>query len=686
MKDLAHVIRKGRIMAISCLLTAAVSLPAASVHAGQINRPDSGWPKQQPHTGSAQTQEAEEFADRFFEQEKVAGQLAGAVVVLVKDNKILLQKGYGFADVAAQTPMSADTSVFRVASISKLFTATSVMQLAEQGEVDLHRDINDYLGGMIIPNQTGKALTMEHLLTHTSGFDYTDSVGGAGSDIPNAQFIREHMPTVVRVPGEAYRYDNYAYNLQGYIVERLSGKPFGDYVQERIFRPLGMESSSFRLTPELRKHLVTPYTAALAPIPEYPSTPAEAPDGGMFSTGADMAKFMLAQLNGGQAEGGGILTPGSIDSMQSIHHQIHADVPGSGYGFESFYQEHYNGQRVIGKGGDLPGYHSWMWLLPEQKAGGFVIFNRDGADLRGAFFKAFMDHYYPAAPEALPTGASSPSELESLSGMYQDLRLPFWIIQVSTDDRGQLIITDPYGRHVLREKEPLLFVDEDGNKAAFQINSNGSQYASYRKMDSWFKEVPNAEGFEDVGSGHPYASWINEASQLGLIVGKEGKLSPETAMTRAEFVASLMQLTGLPPSSSPAGLFEAQSNSSQDNPSVEGYARRAVEVGFVQGREGTEDYALDAAITRQEAAVFMWRAAMMAGVPVSPAPAADELSGEIDDWALDAVKYVVKSRMFGPDVLHLQNGLIDYRSREPMLRQEAMALLVEFCKKISLTQ
>lgn len=667
-------------MHIRTIVYRKVLLPVLSslLIASLVPQPTASASALQQTTGGTDAKEAEAFADQFFNQPQIKKQLAGAAVVLVKKNQVLLEKGYGYADISSKKPIDPEKTVFRVASISKLFTATAVMQLAEQGTIDLHAGLQTYLGDLNIVNKTNKTLTMEHLLTHTSGFDYTDSAGGSAKEIPNRQFIKENVPTIVREPGEAYRYDNYAFNLQGYIVERMTGVPFTQYVQEHIFKPLGMGSSSFKLTPGLRKDLAVPYTAQKDPIPEYPSRPAESPDGGMFSTGRDMAQFMIAQLNGGQLAGARILSGDSVKDMQQIHHQIHPQVPGTGYGFESFYQNSYNGQRVIGKGGDLPGYHSWMWLMPEQNAGGFVIFNSDGPDLRAEFFKAFMDHYYPGSPTTASTPGTSQAELGQLTGIYQDLRLPFWILQVSATDDGKLKIKDPYGSHILREIAPLLFEDELGNKAAFKVNSNGTQYAFYNKMDSWAKKAPEPHGYTDVGNEHPYASWIHEAGQLGVLASDgENAFHPDQEMTRAEFISGLMHLTGVAPSQNTPLTSEPQEKK------YLGYVQKAIELGLVQGRGPEQSFAVTADITRQEAAVLMWRAAMIAGVNMTQSSGI-KLAGDTAPWAVDAVKYIVNNGMYGPEIALNSAGALNYRSTEPLLRQEAAALLSLFCNRLSL--
>jgi CubicO group peptidase (beta-lactamase class C family) len=173
------------------------------------------------------------------------GNLAGLVVSVVKDGEVLLEKGYGHADIAAGVAMDPQRTVVRVASVSKTFTATAVMQLVEQGKLDLDRDINDYLD-FGIPSTFDKPITLRHLLTHTAGFEEPPYIR---YDPPRS--LRDHMlrvPDRIYPPGETPAYSNYGLNLAGYIVARVAGEPFADYVEKHVLGALGMQHSSFRMT------------------------------------------------------------------------------------------------------------------------------------------------------------------------------------------------------------------------------------------------------------------------------------------------------------------------------------------------------------------------------------------------------------------------------------------------------
>ncbi len=188
------------------------------------------------------------FLDGILPQQLAREDVAGVVVSVVKDGKVLFAKGYGYSDVEKKVPVSPDTTLFRPGSISKLFTWTSVMQLVEQGKLDLDRDINDYLD-FKIPATYPKPITLRNVMTHTPGFEETVQelfVGDAKDLKPLGPYLKEHLPERIFPPGTTPAYSNYATAMAGYIVQRVSGQDYFDYIDEHILKPLGMTHSTFR--------------------------------------------------------------------------------------------------------------------------------------------------------------------------------------------------------------------------------------------------------------------------------------------------------------------------------------------------------------------------------------------------------------------------------------------------------
>ena len=186
----------------------------------------------------------EAFLDGFMPAQLEREDIAGAVIAVVKNGQVLFAKGYGYSDMSKRTPVTTDATLFRIGSISKLFVWTSVMQLVEQGKLDLNRDVNDYLD-FKIPPAYGKPITLRNLLTHTPGFEdvWNDMfVRDAHHMYPLGQYLKNHVPVRIFPPGSVPAYSNYGATLAGYIVQRVSGEPFEKYAAENIFAASGDEA------------------------------------------------------------------------------------------------------------------------------------------------------------------------------------------------------------------------------------------------------------------------------------------------------------------------------------------------------------------------------------------------------------------------------------------------------------
>lgn len=182
------------------------------------------------------------FFDGFVPLQIEQANIAGAVIAVVKDGTLVFAKGYGFADKAKKIPISPEKTLFRAGSISKLFIWKAVMQQVEQGKLDLDRDVNDYLD-FKIPPIFDKPITLRDIMTHIAGFEESikDLIVNSSEELqPLSQYLQSHMPSRVFSPGSVPAYSNYATTMAAYIVERVSGQNFNDYVEEHIFKPLDM--------------------------------------------------------------------------------------------------------------------------------------------------------------------------------------------------------------------------------------------------------------------------------------------------------------------------------------------------------------------------------------------------------------------------------------------------------------
>lgn len=419
------------------------------------------------------------WLDGYFPAALKQGKIAGAQVVVVKDGQVLFKKGYGYADVAAKTPMDPDRSLMRIGSTSKLFTWTAVMQLVEQGKIDLNADVNRYLDFKITP-KSGRAITMNDLMRHRGGFE--EGLKDVLETDPkrlktNEAYLKENQRPMLFPAGEVPAYSNYGTSLAGYIVQRVSGEPFDDYIDRHILAPLKMEHTTFRqpLPAKLAGDASKGYTQSDV-APNAFELITTAPAGSVSATASDMAHFMIAHLQGGRFGEGQILRPETAALMHSPAVQPPAGFDSMAHGF---FHGHRNGQLTIGHGGDTVVFHTDMNLLPEKGVGIFVSFNSRGENgavygARSRLFDLFMDRYFPAAEAKDPPAiAGAAGHAQAIAGRYESSRRVesgfialFYLIQqeqVVANADGTISLGSVEGK-TFREIEPNLWREVGGTR------------------------------------------------------------------------------------------------------------------------------------------------------------------------------------------------------------------------------
>ncbi len=444
--------------------------------------------------------------------------LPSASVSVVRDGRTILLKSYGFADFKAQRRATPDATLYRQASISKLFTWLMVVQQVEAGRLDLDKDVNAYLD-FRIPNAFGKPVTLRHLMTHTAGFD--ERYRGVFDALPPPELgklLRENIPARIYPPGQTLAYSNYGAALAGYIAERAAGKPLLTLIQERILTPLGMRHSSFvqPLPPGLAPLVASGYAPGSREALdfEYVGTPGA---GGLSSTAADMTRFMTMLLNGGSLDGVQVVRPETLAAMLRITRPLGPGLPaGIGLGFIGGTRD---GVRYMGHGGNLTGSATLLQLLPDARLGIYMAFNGQGnggaaghvrRDLIPALITRFAGGV--AAPvKAVPTAQSTAAEVagayvtarRSHFGLFAfpDLIDPTIVaadtdgaITVSTAKRsdGSLLRWVPVARDRFAEAEsgsPLVF--ERGADGAVRGMAGELVYpvAEYDRVPGWLASV-----------------------------------------------------------------------------------------------------------------------------------------------------------------------------------------------------
>jgi CubicO group peptidase (beta-lactamase class C family) len=435
-------------------------------------------------------QDLEAFLDGIVPLQLERDDIAGATISVVKDGKLLFAKGYGYADYENKKPVSAEETLFRPGSVSKLFTWTAVMQLVEQGKLDLDRNVNDYLD-FKIPDAFGQPITLKNLLTHTPGFEEQIkdlfTLGNVSPDL--GAYLKTHIPRRIYPPGTVPAYSNYGTALAGYIVERVSGLPFNEYIEENIFKPLGMTHSTFRqpLPPNLAPLMSNGYQLA-SDEPKPFEVVVPFPAGSLSSSGADMARFMMAHLQDGQLGDARILRPETARLMHSRQFGLDQAANAMAYGF---YEESRYGHRIIGHGGDTVYFHSDLHLIPDAGVGFFVSHNSAGRGQplpRTTIWQMFLDRYFPPTSPPEPILASAKEDANAVTGTYMLSRRSessflkaasligeFTVSRVEDGIIEVAQLTNPNGKPKRwRVVAPMTFLEENGpDKLVFKPDQNG---------------------------------------------------------------------------------------------------------------------------------------------------------------------------------------------------------------------
>jgi CubicO group peptidase (beta-lactamase class C family) len=411
------------------------------------------------------------------------GDIAGAVVAVVKDGQILTERGFGYSDVEKRTPVDPKLTLFRPGSVSKLFTWTAVMQQVEQSRIDLDADVNQYLD-FKIPARDGKPVTMRQLMQHVAGFEeQSKSLMSEDPKSPGFEtLLKQWVPERIFAAGSTPAYSNYGASLAGYIVQRVSGESFDDYIEKHIFVPLNMKNSTFRqpLPANLEPLMSKGYPAASEPAKPFEII-RPAPAGAMSLPGEDMAHFMIAHLQNGEYHGNRIL---KAETAEMMHNSPLTLLPPLDRVELGFFESNINGREVIAHWGDTHYFHTSLHLFLKEGVGFYVSFNSSGNagashGLRRALFEDFANRYFPTA-EITATAVDTKTSREHaamLAGQWGSSRRSqstflaatgfFDQVNVGVDSKGELSVSfdELYGkpRHWI-ETAPFQWQDRDGHE------------------------------------------------------------------------------------------------------------------------------------------------------------------------------------------------------------------------------
>jgi len=480
------------------------------------------------------------------------GDIAGAVVAVVKDGQIVTERGFGYSDVAKRAPVDPKLTLFRPGSVSKLFTWTAVMQQVEQGKIDLDADVNQYLD-FKIPARDGKPVTMRELMQHVAGFE--EQAKGIMTDDPKSPgfeaLLKQWVPERVFAAGSTPAYSNYGASLAGYIVQRVSGESFDDYLDKHIFAPLDMKHSTFRqpLPANLEPLMSQCYSLASEPPKKFEII-GPAPAGSLSSPGEDMAHFMIAHLQNGEYHGNRIL---KAETAEMMHNSPLTILPPLNRMELGFFETNVNGREVIAHLGDTQCFHTSLHLFLKEGVGFYVSFNTPGkagavGGLRGALFNDFADRYFPAAETAATAvdAKTSTAHAALLKGHWVNSRGSqssflaavglFGQTKAGVDAKGELSV--PFNglngkpRHWV-ETAPFVWRDQAGHERLAAKVVDGKAVRFSIDGISPFMVMDRVQWYAD-------AAWLVPALYCAMaVLLLTAVFWPITAIVRRRFAASL---------------------------------------------------------------------------------------------------------------------------------------------------
>ena len=398
-----------------------------------------------------------------------SGAVAGIAVAVVKGRDTLLMKGYGFADIENQLPVTPAT-VFRIGSLTKQFTSAAVMQLVEQHIVGLDDNMNKYIPGF--PTH-GRTIPVRYLLNHTSGIpSYTD-IGAAFGRVSREDLTPDALITIVAndslqyEPGTQFYYNNTGYFMLGMVLEKATSKKYGDYLESTLFKSAGLTQTYYCDARRLIPHRAQGYDRAAAGLvnTEFMSMQLPFAAGSLCSTVGDLVSW-TQQLSSGR-----VVSEASYREMTTPVILATSRPMTYGYGLTS---DTVGGRRVISHGGGINGFISFLTYVPQDSLIVAVLSNTSPAPssaIADAILRAVLGMPSAPAPVALKDLPLGAAERARYVGEYALTKPDGSRLAMRVFEKGDQLMMQPAGQPAIRMRSQgaHVFVSMDGNRLAFDI-------------------------------------------------------------------------------------------------------------------------------------------------------------------------------------------------------------------------
>jgi len=446
---------------------------------------------------------AQEGGQTFSDLEKAALQeikvtnTPGAVVAVIRNDKIIFVKGFGVSNVESRTPVTPDM-LFRIGSATKMFTAATLVTLSEQSRVRLDEPLGKYVNGF---NAKVGQMSAHQLLSHTAGINAELSWDGLHDESLFSSTLKARGDDFfIAQPGESFSYSNLGYAFAGLVIQEVGGKPYAEGMRELLFQPLGMNRTTFRPNLAMTYPFSQGYNfdaAARIPVIVRPvvDNVIYRPAGYLWSNAYDLAQFVIAFLNDGKLNGRQVLSPTLIRKLSTPHAEIsdliaEGDTWKYGYGLAIY---SFRGVRVVEHGGDAPGFGALIRMVPKHRFAVIILTNNSGVALSRTAERA-MELMLPlkakAESKSEPALPLNSDEIAEVSGVY-----------VNADYKAEIFVKEgrPFFRAFGRVL-PITKIGPDRFSAADPHSSESENFVLRRSEDGKVHQMQYAlRIFKKVG-------------------------------------------------------------------------------------------------------------------------------------------------------------------------------------------